>query len=76
MFSELLSKHFLCVTIIKMYSRDANAENEEDAGDSIEAGEDEMVLENDPNDDGVAKAIAEVAQKAELECIAEVAEES
>ena len=50
--------------------------NEEHAGDSIEAGEDEIVLEDDPNDDSITEAIAEVAQKAELQCIAEVQEEN
>ena len=56
--------------------QDADAENEEDGGDSIEVGKDEMILEDDPNDDSIAKAIAEAAQEAELENIAEVAEEN
>ena len=56
--------------------QDADAESEEDAGDSIKVGEDEIVLEDDPNDVGIAKAIAEAAQEAELEHIAEVAEEN
>ena len=35
-----------------------------------------MILEDDPNNDGVMEAIAEAAQEAELEHIAEVAEEN
>ena len=35
-----------------------------------------MVLKDNPNDDGIAKAIAEAAQEAELEHIAEVEEEN
>ena len=42
----------------------------------MENEEEEMNLEDDPNDDGVMEAIAEAAQEAELECIAEVAEEN
>ena len=42
----------------------------------MENEEEEMILEDDPNDDGVMEAIAEAAQEAELECIAEVAEEN
>ena len=36
----------------------------------------EMILEDDPNDDGIMEAIAEATQEAELECIAEVTEEN
>ena len=43
--------------------QDADVENEEEGGDSIEVGNDEMILEDDPNDDGIAEAIAEAAQK-------------
>ena len=42
----------------------------------MENEEEEMILEDDPNDDGVMEAIAEAAQEAELKCIAEVAEEN
>ena len=56
--------------------QDADAKNEGDAGDFIKAGEDGMVLEDDPNDDSVTEAIAEAAEETELECIAEVAEEN
>ena len=42
----------------------------------MENEEEEMILEDDPNDDGVMEAIAEATQEAELECIAEVAEEN
>ena len=42
----------------------------------MENEEEEMILEDDPNDDGVMEAIAEAAQEAELERIAEVAEEN
>ena len=47
-------------------------ENEEEGGDSTEVGKDEMILEDDPNDDG----IAETAQEAELERILEIEEEN
>ena len=42
----------------------------------MENEEEEMILEDDPNDDGVIEAIAEAAQEAELERIAEVTEEN
>ena len=51
-------------------------ENEEEEGDLTEVGEDEMILQDNPNDDGIAEAIAEAAQEAELECILEVEEEN
>ena len=51
-------------------------ENEEEEGDLIEVAEEEMILEDDPNDDGVVEAIVEATQEAELERIAEVAEEN
>ena len=51
-------------------------ENKEEGGDSIEMAKEEMILEDDPNDDGIMEAIAEATQEAELERIAEVAEEN
>ena len=51
-------------------------ENVEGGGDSTEVGEDEMILEDDPNDAGIAEAIAEAAQEAELERILEGEEEN
>ena len=51
-------------------------ENEEEGGDSIEVAKEEMILEYDPNNDSVMEAIAEATQEAELEHIAEVAEEN
>ena len=51
-------------------------ENEEEGGDSIEVAKEEMIFEDDPNDDGIMEAIAEAAQEAEFERIAEVAEEN
>ena len=51
-------------------------ENKEEGGDLIEVAKEEMILEDDPNNDGIMEAIAEAAQEAELECIAEVAEEN
>ena len=51
-------------------------ENEEEGGDSIEVGKDEMILEDDPNDDGFAEAIAEAAQETEVKRILEVEEEN
>ena len=42
----------------------------------MENEEEEMILEDDPNDDGVMEAIAKAAQEAEVERIAEVAEEN
>ena len=42
----------------------------------MENEEEEMILEDDPNDDGVMEAIPEAAQEAELERIAEVTEEN
>ena len=42
----------------------------------MENEEEEMILEDDPNDDGVMEAIAEAAQEAELIHIAEVTEEN
>ena len=42
----------------------------------MENKEEEMILEDDPNDDGIMEDIAEAAQEAELEHIAEVAEEN
>ena len=42
----------------------------------MENEEEEMILEDDPNDDGVMEAIAEAAQEAEVERIAEVTEEN
>ena len=35
-----------------------------------------MILEDDPNEDGIAEAIAETAQEAELECILKIKEEN
>ena len=35
-----------------------------------------MILEDDPNDDGIAETIAEVIQEAELERILEIEEEN
>ena len=35
-----------------------------------------MILEDDPNDDGIAEAIAEATQEAELECILEIEEDN
>ena len=55
--------------------QDADADNEEEGGDSIE-GDRDMVLEDDPNNDGITKAISEATQEAELEQIAEVEEEN
>ena len=37
----------------------------------MENEEEEMILEDDPNDEGVMETIAEAAQEAELEHIAE-----
>ena len=51
-------------------------ENNEEEGDLIEVAEEEMILEDDPNNDGIVEAIAEDAQEAELERIAEVTEEN
>ena len=48
-------------------------ENKEEGGDLIEVAEEEMILEDDRNDDSIMEAIAEAAQEAELEHIAEVA---
>ena len=83
MFPELLPKPFVnyCQTFsLSNYNQnvfqDADAKNEEDGGESIEVGKDEMVPEDDLNDDGIAEAIAEAAQEAELKCIAEVAEKN
>ena len=42
----------------------------------MENEEEEMILEDDPNDDGIMEAITEATQEAELEHIAEVAEEN
>ena len=50
--------------------------NEEEGGDLIEVAKEEMILEDDPNDDGIMEAIAEATQEAELEHIAEVTEEN
>ena len=50
--------------------------NEEEGGDSIEVAKEEMILEDDTNDDGIVEAIAEAAQEAELEHMAEVTEEN
>ena len=51
-------------------------ENEEEGGDSIEVAKEEMILEDDPNNDGVVEAIAEATQEAELERITEITEEN
>ena len=42
----------------------------------MENKEEEMILEDDPNDDGIMEVIAEAAHEAELVCIAEVMEEN
>ena len=51
-------------------------ENKEEGGDLIEVAEEEMILEDVPNNDGTMEAISEAAQEAELECIAEIKEEN
>ena len=42
----------------------------------IEVGEGEMILEDNPNNDSIAKAIAEATQEAEMEHLAEFEEEN
>ena len=42
----------------------------------MENEEEEMILEDDPNDDGIMEAVAEATQEAELEHIVEVTEEN
>ena len=42
-------------------------ENEEEGGDSIEVAKEEMILEDDPNDDGIVEAIAEATQESTME---------
>ena len=39
-------------------------ENEEEGEDFIEVAKEEMILEDDPNDDGIMEAIAEATQEA------------
>ena len=51
-------------------------ENKEEGGNLIEVAKEEMILEDDPNDDGIIEAIAEAAQEAKLERIAELTEEN